>query len=93
MKAVLLSRSGGYDPAVGRETYDPTLDGFVEVGKFRDFSTWVNKAKSWIGGTGAVCVDARGRRCAIGRDFMRARDDGSFPVTYYVKPPRKKRPR
>ena len=53
-------------------------------GQFTTFATWVNKARSWIGGTGAVCFDARGRRCYQGSDFMRARDEGAFPVRYWI---------
>ena len=52
-------------------------------GQFHCFQTWVNKAVSWIGGTNPMCVDAKGRRCRIGADFMRARDDGSFPVRFW----------
>jgi hypothetical protein len=32
---------------------------------------------------GAICVDALGRRCNIGADFARARDEGAFPVRYF----------
>jgi len=56
-------------------------------GSFETFSTWVNKAQSWIGGIGAICVDAKGRACRIGADFHRARDEDAFPVTWYVSPP------
>jgi hypothetical protein len=31
----------------------------------------------------AICVDALGRRCANGRDFQRAHDEGTFPVRYF----------
>jgi hypothetical protein len=31
----------------------------------------------------AFCVDAQGRRCNVGKDFMRARDEGTFPVRYF----------
>lgn len=55
---------------------------FIHTGEFRSFAEWVNKAQSWIGGAGAICVDAQGRECAIGRDFRRAHDEGAFPVTY-----------
>ncbi len=66
-------------------------DGLDAVCEFTSYQQWVNKAASWLGGKrsdGArhsprfegVCVDARGRVCANGGDFMRARDDGSFPV-------------
>lgn len=52
-------------------------------GNFPCFQTWVNKATSWIGGTNPACFDAKGRRCRIGGDFMRARDEGAFPVYYW----------
>lgn len=59
--------------------------------QFDSYEQWVNKARSWLGGISSggvrykdvehvVCVDARGRLCSIGRDFMRARDEGTFPV-------------
>lgn len=46
---------------------------------FPDFQTWVNKAPTWV--NGGACLDAAGRPCRIGADFMRARDEGTFPVT------------
>ncbi|MGX7346385.1 hypothetical protein [Acetobacter oryzoeni] len=52
-------------------------------GQFDTFQTWVNKATSWIGGTNPACFDAQGRRCRIGGDFMRAHDEGTFPVYYW----------
>ena len=30
----------------------------------------------------AICFDAKGRRCWIGKDFARARDENAFPVKY-----------
>jgi len=30
----------------------------------------------------AICYDTKGRRCFIGKHFMRARDEGTFPVHY-----------
>lgn len=54
--------------------------------QFETFQTWVNKASSWLRRRGefvrAVCFDAKGRHCGIGRDFMRARDDDAFPVRF-----------
>jgi hypothetical protein len=54
--------------------------------KFECFHTWVNKASSWLTRRGAhekaVCIDTKGRVCRNGGDFMRARDDGSFPVRW-----------
>lgn len=53
-------------------------------GEFATFETWVNKAASWIGGTGAKCFDAKDRPCRMGADMMRARDENAFPVRYYL---------
>lgn len=52
-------------------------------GQFSSFQEWVNKATSWIGGTNPLCADAMGRRCRIGADFMRARDEGAYPVRFW----------
>lgn len=52
------------------------------VGEFRNFNHWVNYASGRID-KNAVCIDTKGRRCLIGRDFMRARDEGAFPVRYF----------
>jgi hypothetical protein len=35
----------------------------------------------------AVFVDARGRRCLTHDDFLRARDEGAFPVHYHWPEP------
>lgn len=53
-------------------------------GQFNSFIEWVNKAPSWIGGTGAKCFDALDRPCRIGADMMRARDENAFPVRWYL---------
>lgn len=63
------------------------------TGQFTSFIQWVNKARSWIGGTGAVCTDTKGRRLLCGADFQRARDEGAFPVTYTYDPAKRKPPR
>lgn len=52
-------------------------------GELTSFEQWVNKATSWIGGTNALCADARGRVCRNGGDMMRARDEGAFPVRFW----------
>lgn len=52
------------------------------AGEFRSFDSWVNKATTWIN-RDAICVDAKGRRCLIGADFMRARDEDAFPVRFF----------
>ena len=58
--------------------------------QFQNFEQWINKASSWLTRHElyddrcfrAICFDAKGRHCAIGRDFMRARDEGTFPVRW-----------
>lgn len=73
-----------------RPWQNPTpLDGFTPewLGQFDTFGDWVNHASRAIGGLegnlgekiSAVCIDAKGRRCNIGGDFMRARDEDAFP--------------
>lgn len=60
-------------------------------GYFADYTQWVSFASRWLTGrTGnrgeavsAMCVDTLGRRCNIGADFMRARDEGTFPVYFF----------
>ena len=59
-----------------------------ELFSFSSFQQWVNKAKSWYSQHGAnsansVSLDAKGRHCMRGSDFMRACDDEAFPVTVY----------
>ena len=64
--------------------YNQQFDSFVE---------WECKARSWLtrrqktNSSGhpynrAVCFDMKGRLVQNGGDFMRARDDGSFPVRW-----------
>ena len=63
----------------------------IWAGEFRDHADWVNFATHRLTGVrgtngepvSAICVDARGRRCNNGKDMMRARDDGAFPVRYF----------
>jgi hypothetical protein len=64
----------------------------VIVGRFEfeytSFEQWVSKAWSWFGnarlrGDQVLCVDAAGRVCLTGREFMRARDEGTFPIKVY----------
>lgn len=52
-------------------------------GQFDSFVTWVHKAASWIGWTGAKCFDAKHRPCRNGADMQRARDENAFPVRWY----------
>ena len=77
-----------------RPWLNPTpLEGYQPAwaGQFDTFDDWVSHATSALAGeTGSVgekvsafCVDAKGRRCNVGADFMRARDEGAFPVRYF----------
>lgn len=77
-----------------RPWQNPTaLVGFQPIwaGQFDTFSDWVNHASRALTGEvdsngaklAAFCVDALGRRCHNGRDFMRARDEDAFPVRYF----------
>jgi hypothetical protein len=57
---------------------------------FATFDQWVSQASTWLtrrdsGGQpqGVLCVDAAGRVCRLGKHFMRARDEGTFPVRWY----------
>ncbi|MFS0736973.1 hypothetical protein ABC347_07975 [Sphingomonas sp. 1P06PA] len=59
-------------------------------GEFASHADWVNFATKRLTGTHngrsevkAICVDAFGRRCHDGGDFMRADQDGAFPVRYF----------
>jgi len=56
------------------------------AGEFKIFGEWVATAQRVLESPSycsAICVDAKGRRCAIGKDFARARDEGAFPVRYF----------
>ena len=61
----------------------------AEAFRFNKFSDWVNGAGSLFeiaelrGNEDSLCVDAKGRICLTGKEFMRARDDGSFPIIVY----------
>jgi hypothetical protein len=60
-------------------------------GEFYSHDDWVNFASKRLtvaeDSNGydltAICVDSLGRRCANGRDFKRAHDEGTFPVRYF----------
>lgn len=57
----------------------------VAVIEFTSFEQWCNKATSWFQTCGVtpeklICIDAKGRICRVGSDWMRARDEGAFPV-------------
>ena len=57
--------------------------------EFSSFAHWVIRAPlAWklegIRADDTLCIDALGRPCCIGRDFMAARDEGQFPVRVYL---------
>jgi len=47
--------------------------------QFTTFDQWVNKASTWV--NGGICLDAQGNELKNGAAFMKARDEGRFPVT------------
>jgi len=58
-----------------------------ETQQFDSFAQWVSRASWWLTepphpGQTALCLDAKGRACSSGADFMRARDDDAFPVRW-----------
>lgn len=64
------------------------------AGSFVSHGDWVNRATRVLvhnaplcrttgNPLSAMCVDALGRRCSIGADFSRARDEGAFPVYFF----------
>lgn len=57
--------------------------------EFSSFTKWQNKGASWYANCGVaprdtIAVDAVGRICRNGKGFMRARDEGTFPVKVYA---------
>lgn len=64
------------------------------AGCFATFDDWVNRATRLLHDYApphpcdgrpmpAICVDAKGRRCTMGFDFIRARDEKTFPVFFF----------
>jgi protein gp37 len=51
--------------------------------QFDSFNQWVNKASTWV--NGGLCLDKTGRVLKSGADFMRASDEGAFPVVILHK--------
>lgn len=77
---------------LGEAPYDS--DAWEEGNQFTSYEQWVGKASSWLGGVSGggyrykkaekvVCVDSAGRHCKRGEGFMRARDEGTFPVKWH----------
>ena len=57
--------------------------------EFETFGEWVNKAtvkfeRCGYRGSQTICVDAHGRICTLGKQFMLARDEEAFPIKVYA---------
>jgi len=62
----------------------------IEIGplafEFENFENWVNRASGKFYSlipSMIICLDAKKRACLTGREFMRARDEKSFPIKCY----------
>lgn len=56
---------------------------------FSSFSDWVNHAsrawvKAGVRSENTLCIDQSGRVVRVGSHFMKARDEGAFPVDVYL---------
>lgn len=59
-----------------------------EVFSFLSFGDWCDDAKAHfafagLAGRDVICVDAQGRICRSGKEFMRADREKSFPVRVF----------
>ena len=57
--------------------------------QFDDYDDWVNWASRrfrihGVSSADTHCLDAKDRLCAIGKDFMQARDENTFPVRVFA---------
>lgn len=74
-------------------TTEPEVSNVVQVTlgeelfRFSQYSRWVNKAAGWFRrlepGTQYVCIDSKGRICQTGKQFIRADNEGTFPIVVY----------
>ena len=60
-----------------------------ELFAFASFEQWVNKSADWfrsyrVLSRNTLCVDAVGRICLCFKQFMRARDEGTFPIRVFM---------
>lgn len=56
--------------------------------EFVSFDNWCDTARrkfvaAHVRGDETLCVDASGRLCTCGKEFMRARDEGTYPVRVF----------
>lgn len=83
LRAATIKVEHAADPQLPAVKLGPLLFGFDR------FNDWVNRApRAWkalgVRPDDTLCIDAAGRICRIGRDFMLARDEGQFPVRVYL---------
>ena len=62
--------------------------------EFPSLLKWEQKATGWFKSTGImqsemICIDAAGRICTCGRDFMRADKEGTYPIAVYDTVPKR----
>lgn len=58
---------------------------------FTSFEDWIDTARRKFGAYHegeTVCLDQAGRIVTCGKEFMRARDEGTYPVTVYLIDPK-----
>lgn len=56
--------------------------------EFPSLLKWEQKATGWFKSTGIkqsemICIDAAGRICTCGRDFIRADKEDTYPIAVY----------
>lgn len=56
--------------------------------EFSDYEDWCDTAqvrfkRAGHNSTNTICLDAQNRTCFRGKDFMQARDEGTFPVRVF----------
>lgn len=61
-----------------------------ELFQFESFMAWVSRAKRRftdhrVRSEDVLCVDAQGRICTKGAEFMRANSEKTFPIRVYRK--------
>lgn len=64
-----------------------------ELFRFESMQQWVDKGRSWYATCGyteykLVTIDAVGRIVKTGYEFMRARDEGTYPISVYPIDPK-----
>jgi hypothetical protein len=65
-----------------------TIQHGPELFRFTDYEDWVNRApgmfkKHRASSLDTICVDAKGRLCMKGKEFMRAKKENTYPIIVY----------